>query len=89
MSLIAYCLKKPTRHDEWVSSNIKIVFGKRVRALRRRRGWTQEDAAHELGLDRSYLAEIETGKRNPGLENIKVIADGFQVTMAQLFSKVR
>lgn len=49
---------------------------------------TQDALAEYLGLDRSYLAEIEAGKRNPSLVNIKVIADGFGITLSKLFSRV-
>lgn len=41
-----------------------------------------------LGLDRSYIAEIELGKRNVCLLNLKNIADGFGLTIAQLFRGV-
>lgn len=44
--------------------------------------------ADVLGLDRSYLAEIEEGKRNLCLLNIKVIADGFKVSLGKLFSRL-
>jgi transcriptional regulator with XRE-family HTH domain len=41
-----------------------------------------------LGLDRSYLAEIEEGKRNVCLMNIEVIAKGLGLSLAQLFSRL-
>ena len=63
-------------------------FGQRLRSLRKKRGWTQAVLADRLGLDRSYLAEIEEGKRNVCLLNIVVIADGLGVTLSQLFSRL-
>lgn len=33
-----------------------------------------------LGLDRSYLTEIEEGKRNVCLMNLAIIADGLEMT---------
>ena len=33
-----------------------------MRALRKRRGWSLAEMAHRLGVDRSYLNEIELGK---------------------------
>jgi|HubBroStandDraft_1064217.scaffolds.fasta_scaffold415068_2 transcriptional regulator with XRE-family HTH domain len=44
--------------------------------------------AHVLGLNRSYLAEIELGRTNPSLMNIEVIADGFEITISTLFARV-
>jgi transcriptional regulator with XRE-family HTH domain len=69
-----------------VAPDIRARFGNRLRQLRKRRGWTQAEMAHVLGLDRSYLAEIEEGKRNVCLMNLKVIADGFRISLGQLFS---
>jgi len=38
--------------------DVKTLFGKRVRELRRQRGWSQEGFAHEIGLDRSYMGGV-------------------------------
>ena len=40
--------------------------------------------AEFLGVDRSYLSEIETGKKDPSLRVLKTIADGFHLTLAQM-----
>lgn len=44
--------------------------------------------AEILGLDRSYVAEIEEGKRNVCLMNIEVIAQGLRLSLSQLFSRI-
>ncbi|MDR0248616.1 MAG: helix-turn-helix transcriptional regulator, partial [Oscillospiraceae bacterium] len=54
-------------------------FGCRVRRLRLARGESQEQFAAAIGLDRSYYASAELGKRNVSLLNIKKIADGFGI----------
>jgi len=36
-----------------------------------------------LGVDRSYLSEIETGKKDPSLRVLKTIADGFRLSLSQ------
>lgn len=68
--------------------DVRARFGQKLRTLRKKRGWTQAELADILGLDRSYLAEIEAGKRNVCLFNLSVIAQGLGVTLAQLFSRV-
>ena len=35
--------------------------------------------AGRLGIDRSYLSELETGKIEPCLRNLVLIADGFGI----------
>ena len=59
-------------------------LGNRVRALRRERGWSQVEMAELLGVDRSYLSEIETAKKDPSLRVLKSSADGFKLTLSQL-----
>ena len=71
-----------------MSTDIRVTFGERLRKVRRQRGWTQAEMSHILGLDRSYLAEIEEGKRNVCLLNLKVIADGLGTSLSRLFSRL-
>jgi transcriptional regulator with XRE-family HTH domain len=56
-----------------------------VRQLRKNRGWSQEDFAHRVGLDRSYMGGVERGERNVSLENICLIAKALGVPAAELF----
>ena len=46
------------------------------------------ELAELLGIDRSYLSEIETGKKDPSLTTLKVIADGFHLTLAQFLKQI-
>ena len=39
-------------------------------------------------MDRTYLASVESGKRNISLENISKIADGFGITLEELFKGI-
>jgi transcriptional regulator with XRE-family HTH domain len=71
-----------------MAEDIRVRFGRRVRDLRRKHGWTQAEFAERLGLDRSYLADLERGKRNVSLRNIEVIAHGLQLSLSQLFSRL-
>jgi len=62
-------------------------FGRRIRRLREARGWNQERMAAEVGIHRSYLAGIESGRRNPSLQNIAKIATALGVPIAALFDQ--
>jgi DNA-binding XRE family transcriptional regulator len=73
-----------TRDYLEVSTDIRARLGNRVRTLRRKRGWTQVEMAELLGIDRSYLSEIENGKKDPSLRVMKTIADGFDLSLSQL-----
>jgi transcriptional regulator with XRE-family HTH domain len=64
------------------------VLGKRIATLRKRRGWTQIEMAERVGIDRSFIAEVETGKRNITILNLATIADGFGLSLSRLLSKL-
>lgn len=66
--------------------DIKVKFGLRLKELRKRTGLSQEKFALECGLDRTYIAGIESGKRNISLESIEKIAKGLNVSLPELFS---
>lgn len=64
---------------------IKKKFGDRVRELRLEVNLSQEKFALLIDMDRTYLASVENGKRNISLENIAKIANGFNITIEELF----
>lgn len=64
---------------------VKRRFGRRIRALREAKGWSQEGFAEECGLHRTYIGGIERGERNVGLVNVERIALALGVSIADLF----
>lgn len=66
-----------------MSSDICVRLGKRIRELRKERGWTQFEMAERSGIDRSYLAEVETGKIEICLRNLELIAQTFGLELHQ------
>lgn len=71
-----------------MAEDIRVRFGRRLRKLREKHGWTQVQFAEKIGLDRSYLADMERGRRNPSLVNIELLAKGFGLTISQFCSKL-
>lgn len=55
------------------------LFGDRVRALRRSRRLTIGKLAALTEIDKSYLGEIERGRRNPTILYLLRIADALEV----------
>lgn len=60
-------------------------FGERVRYFRQKKGWSQEELAHQADLHRTYLGAIERGERNVSLKNIARIALALGVSIGDLF----
>lgn len=67
----------------------RVAFGERLRDLRHERGWSsQEDFAHHVGLDRTYVSGLERGRRNPTLDVIVKLAHGLDVTPSELLATI-
>lgn len=67
---------------------ITIELGNRIREIRNSTGLSQEKFALKIGMDRTYFASVEAGKRNVAIVNIKKIADGLEVTLSELFENL-
>ena len=63
-------------------------FANRIKKLRLEKGLSQEKFALKIEMDRTYYASVEAGKRNISLKNIKKIADGFGMTLEELFRDI-
>ena len=67
---------------------IAEALGIRLRELRKNEGISQEKFALRIGMDRTYYAFVEAGKRNISLINIKKIADGFGISLSDMFRDI-
>ncbi len=63
-----------------------LDLGARVRALRKARDWTLEQAAQQAGLARSTLSKIENGQMSPTYDALKKLAIGLEISVPQLFT---
>jgi len=67
-----------------VANDICEQFGDRLRQIRRKQKITQEELAHRVGMDVSYLSEVENGRKEPCLRKMKEIAQGLNITLTEL-----
>lgn len=67
---------------------IQKKLGQRIKYLRTERGISQEKFALSIDMDRTYYASVESGKRNISINNIQKIANGFNITLEELFSGI-
>jgi ribosome-binding protein aMBF1 (putative translation factor) len=90
LTALADLSSKDYSQDQEMSNgnDVCLRFGKRLKALRKQKGWSQVYTAVHLGLDRSYISDIETGKKQVCIRSMEVIADGFGISMAQLVSRL-
>ena len=64
------------------------AVGKRIRQIRKEKGWSQEYLADEAEIHRTYMWGIEAGRRNPSLKHLTRIADALDVPLTALFNEI-
>ncbi|MFA5029627.1 MAG: helix-turn-helix transcriptional regulator [Patescibacteria group bacterium] len=65
-------------------TNSSRKLGINVRRIREEKGMTQGDLCRKLGLDRAYLSNVESGKKNPTLATMERIAEALDVSVDEL-----
>lgn len=68
--------------------NINNLVGKRIKQLRSETGLSQEKFALKIGMDRSYFAAIEVGKRNITLKSLQKILAGLEISFEDFFKGI-
>lgn len=56
-------------------------FGKRIKEARAAKGWTQEELAHQAGVNVHGVCNYEQGKALPNLFTAVLIADTLGVSL--------
>lgn len=64
------------------------AFGKVIRCLREKRGWSQEELGEAMGKSRNYVGMIEAGQQSPTLRSICHFAEALKIDMWVLMKKV-
>lgn len=67
---------------------IKQKVGARIRELRNDRGLSQEKLTLAAGLDRTYIASVENGKRNISIVNLEKIIVALNSTFSMFFENM-
>ena len=72
------------KNDQNMKDTICLAFGKRIRTIRKTRGWSQELLAEKAGLHPTYIGGIERGERNPSLINLARLAKALKLPLSEL-----
>ncbi len=64
--------------------DVRQRLGTNLRRLREAKGWSQEAFAHEAGIHRTYVSDIERGARNPTILIVEKLAKPLGVSAAEL-----
>ena len=67
-------------------SNQKELLGKRIKELRKQKGYTQDYLAEKLKIEPRQLSKLETRKHYPSFETIIALLETFDITFEELIS---
>lgn len=59
-------------------------FGEAVQEIRIERGLSQEELASQIGMQRTYISDVERGIRNTSISNAKRIARALEIPLSKL-----
>lgn len=74
--------RRPSRRET------QAGFGTRIKAMRRSRGWSQNDLAGRCRISRDLLGVVERGHNNFRLATLLSIAKGLETTVAELLAGI-
>lgn len=63
-------------------------IGQLLKDLREERGWSLRELGLVVGMNKTYLGDIELGKRNPSINSLEKIVTGYGLTVKEFFAKM-
>lgn len=80
----------PTRRPDtvYLPKDVSSRFGMKLRELRRERNLTQLRMATEFGIDRTFISDVERGRKSISLPMLEVLALGFHLSLSELLQDI-
>lgn len=66
--------------------DIKQKVGLRIRELRHKMELSQEALAYKADVDRTYMTDVENGRRNISIETLEKIIAALEVSFIDFFN---
>ena len=66
--------------------DIKLAIGQRIKELRKKLELSQESLAYKAEVDRTYVTDVENGRRNVSVEILERIIKALDVSIAAFFN---
>ena len=64
------------------------LIGNRIREIRNSQGISQEKLALKAGIDRTYLAGVELGRRNVSIKSLEKILNALEISFEEFFREI-
>lgn len=69
-------------------SELNVQIGQLLKDLRDERGWSLREFGLIVGMNKTYLGDIELGRRNPTINSLEKIVAGYGLTVREFFAKM-
>ena len=69
-------------------SELNVQIGQLLKDLRDERGWSLREFGLIVGMNKTYLGDIELEKRNPTMNSLEKIVAGYGLTVKEFFAKM-
>lgn len=66
--------------------DVKLRVGQRIKTLRKELGLSQEALALKAEVDRTYMTDVENGRRNISIEVLEKIIHALEVSFSEFFT---
>jgi len=66
--------------------DIKQKVGQRIKELRKQLELSQEGLAYKAEVDRTYVTDVENGRRNVSLEILEKLVKALEVSFSEFFN---
>ena len=63
-------------------------IGQLLKDLRDERGWSLREFGLIVGMNKTYLGDIELGKRNQTMNSLEKIVAGYGLTVKEFFARM-
>lgn len=67
---------------------MNVQIGQLLKDLRDERGWSLREFGLIVSMNKTYLGDIDLGKRNPTINSLEKIVAGYGLTVKEFFAKM-
>jgi transcriptional regulator with XRE-family HTH domain len=71
-----------------MARDICVSLGKRIRDLRKARGWRQIDLAEQASINENYVSDLEHGRKEVCLRTLQTLAHAFDMKTSDLLKDI-
>jgi DNA-binding XRE family transcriptional regulator len=72
----------------YLPMDVSSRFGMRLRQLRRERNLTQLQMAIDFGIDRTFISDVERGRKSISLPMLEIMALGLKMSLSELLRDI-